>query len=459
MGHTVHLGGAWLAVGFFAAAAGACRNESASEPASDRCEPPPSAPAHGGALRWYEEDAEAALACARRLGRPLVLDLWAPWCHTCLSMQQTVLADPSLARYAEHFVWLSLDTDRPENEDWVKRYPPLAWPTFYLVDPETRRILSRFVGAASLDQFRAFLEAEPDAATSVDALLSEAHAAEAERDWRRAGVLYDRALAAAGLDWPRRPDILVSRLRGHVKAEQYAEGLEFAGRVGLQTGRSASATDFLYYTMACAKHLSDAESPVLDALGAHVLEAVEDGSDMSVDDRSDALVNLRELALLQGREDDAKALALRQKKLLDQVLDGAPPQVVMTYNWPAVEVYAFLGRHAEIAPVVEANMKALPDEYDPPYRLAWLWLHAGEPDRARPYAQQALNRVYGPRKARVYDLLADIEKARGDREAERAARAGTVRVYEGLDSKVVQPGALESARERLADVPTADFGP
>src|SRR5689334_21029263 len=39
-----------------------------------------------GPLAWIEDDYPAALACARAKKVPLVLDLWAPWCHTCLSM-------------------------------------------------------------------------------------------------------------------------------------------------------------------------------------------------------------------------------------------------------------------------------------------------------------------------------------------------------------------------------------
>src|SRR5690349_19631534 len=42
-------------------------------------------------LVWYEDAPDAAFAAARAAGRRVVIDLWAPWCHTCLSMQNFVL--------------------------------------------------------------------------------------------------------------------------------------------------------------------------------------------------------------------------------------------------------------------------------------------------------------------------------------------------------------------------------
>ena len=43
-----------------------------------------------GPLAWIADDYPAALACAKQRKVPIVVDLWAPWCHTCLSMQRFV---------------------------------------------------------------------------------------------------------------------------------------------------------------------------------------------------------------------------------------------------------------------------------------------------------------------------------------------------------------------------------
>src|SRR5688500_7485568 len=66
---------------------------------------PDAAAAHGSS-RWIEDDYARALAEARKKKVPLVIDMWATWCHTCLSMQNYVLTEANLAKHWDRFVWL-----------------------------------------------------------------------------------------------------------------------------------------------------------------------------------------------------------------------------------------------------------------------------------------------------------------------------------------------------------------
>src|SRR5688572_2280445 len=120
---------------------------------------------HG--LAWFRDAPAAAFERARTERLPVVVDLWAPWCHTCLSMQHYVLTAEKLPDAAKHFVFLSIDTERAENADFLKTLTLSAWPTFYVLSPEGR-VRGRFVGAASPGQFARFL---------ADARRSEALAA------------------------------------------------------------------------------------------------------------------------------------------------------------------------------------------------------------------------------------------------------------------------------------------
>lgn len=420
------------------------------------CTPPPPEPAHGGPLRWYT-DGDAAFRCARRLSRPLVLELWAPWCHTCLSMQQTVLLNPRLRAYRDRFVWLMLDTDRPENAEVLARFPPVAWPTLFATDPEGESIVARLVGAASVEELLAFLDGalatSGRQASPVLDLVRSAHEAEAKSDWAQAADLYAEALRQAPADFGPRAELLVSRIRALHRAGNTEACIRLAEEHGTETGRTASAADFAFYANACAQRVKAPErtGPVLLRMAAHVLAAVDDeAAPLSVDDRSDALRILRLIALARGDPAEARALAERQRSLLDRALaEAESPLAGMTYNWPAAEVYAFLGESEALIPVLERSVSSLPEEYDPPYRLAWLLLQSGRAEEALGHAEAALARVYGPRKAEVYALLANIHAARGDPDKARAARASALTTLEAIPKGMVTEDRLRAARAAL----------
>jgi thioredoxin-like negative regulator of GroEL len=430
-----------------------------------------------GPLAWFHDDYAAALACAKARDLPLVLDLWAPWCHTCLSMQSTVFTDASFAPDARRFVFVALDTDRDVNAAAVAKFPLSAWPTFYVVGPD-EAVLARFPGAASVAQFHAFLDAGARARTGgaagADAHLLAAERALASKDLETAERELTAALGAAPAGWPRRPDALVSLIGVKHKRDDIAGCVELAERSMGDTGSAASATDFLYHASACATELvkpketekekdkkarPDAATlarvkKLREAAVARWQKLLEDpAAPLSVDDRSDAMANLRAMLVDLDRGAEAKAVAERQRQLLDETAAKAPtPLAAMTYNWPRAEVYVFLERPLELVPALEKSVRDLPKEYDPPARLGWIYLKGGKLDEAARWTDAALKLVYGPRKVRVLNQRAEIAAKAGDRAAERATRAEIVKTLEALPAGQTTPEAIEKARQALADL-------
>ncbi len=418
-------------------------------------------PTPGNQIRWFHDDYPAALSCAVETGRPLVLDLWAPWCHTCLSMQHYVLTDPAFAPLAERFVWLAVDTDRAVNAPVVERFVPSVWPTFLVVSPD-QSVQARYLGAASVGQFRAFLlegeRAQLDAsalpADDPIALLRRGDRAAMGGDLVVADAAYAEALSRAPLDWARRPDALVSLLGVRYRRGIFAECVGLAASELDNTGRSASAADFAYYAQLCASAGEDQKRAVelRQKLVARLRPLLDDpAAPLSLDDRSDGLRILREILESQGEAAAARLVAERQRTLLDQAAAEAPDALAAsTFNWPRAEVYVYLSQGRELVAELGHSVEALPDDYDPPYRLAWLWLQLGDAERALAPAEQALRLCYGPRQVRVQRLVAKIQLARGDVDAERVARERVIQRIEALPETQRRPGDLERARAELA---------
>jgi thioredoxin-like negative regulator of GroEL len=414
-----------------------------------------------GTFAWIEDDYASALACAKSKNLPIVLDLWAPWCHTCLSMQSVVFTDASFKPDADKFVFVALDTDRDQNAAAVAKFPPSAWPTFYVIGPD-EQVLARFVGAASISQFHAFLDSgrrvKSGDPAGADKHLLAAERALAAKNLTTAEDELEAALAAAPPEWSRRPDALVSLIGTRAKLKDLAGCLELAEKSLDDTGNAASASDFLALAMGCAKEREKAEVDRVKVLRERAIarwqKLVDDASaPLSVDDRSDAMALMRETLESLGDQPRAREWAEKQRALLDATAAKAPtPMAAMTYNWPRAEVYVYLGKPLELVPALEQSAKDLPEEYDPRARLGWIYWKGNKLVEAAKWTDDALKLVYGPRKTRVLAQRADIAKAAGDKVGEKRYREDIVKTLEALPPTQTSPEAIEKAKQAVADL-------
>jgi thiol-disulfide isomerase/thioredoxin len=395
------------------------------------------------ALPWKHDDWAGALAAAKAEIKPVVVDLWAPWCHTCISMQKTVFTRPEVVALKDRFIWLAIDTDKAVNAEAVAQLDIPAWPTFYVLAPDGKT-LTRHVGGASLDELVDFLKDGLAAQAgifqdaSVGALVTAADRAATAGDHAAAEQAYRAALAAAGPAAPERFALRVDLASALTKQKKAAACKELVDETFADQGkaRSAAGPDYVSWIVSCVGTGEDkaALEPIMKRAIA------EDGpiwsvlnnemADLSADDRSDALRILREMNDELGNKEEAKRLAQQQRKVLDDAVAGLDdPELLAGYAWPREEVYVYLGEGEALVDELTRLTQQLPKSYDPPYRLAWLLNQIGKSDEALPYVKDALTKVYGPRKIRAWHLLASVQAGRKD-------IAGEIKAWEGMKAEV-----------------------
>jgi thioredoxin-like negative regulator of GroEL len=409
-----------------------------------------------GPITWIEDDYPSALACAKSKDVPLVLDLWAPWCHTCISMQTTVFMDASFKPAASKFVFAALDTDREQNAAPVGKFSPSAWPTFYVINSKDESVLARFVGAATLDQFHEFLESGRRAATgsmaAADSRMLGAERAMAKKDYATAEEELTATLAAAPQAWLRRPEVIYYLQMAKRKKGDLAGCAEVSDKHLDEVGQTAIATNFWATAIECAN--AQKNTALRDRAIAKLQNILAtNDAPLSLDDRAEALGYLRDALDQAGKKDEAKAIAEQAAKHIDEAFAAAKtPFEKMGYIWPRADVYAYLGRPLDLVADYEKLAADLPKEYDPRARLGWLYLKAGKAPEAAKWTDEALALVYGPRKGRLLSQRAEIAKLAGDKAAEKKYREEAVKLWESLPEGQQNAGALTSAKEALAAV-------
>ncbi len=416
-------------------------------------------------LPWIEDDFDGALASARAQGKPLVVDAWALWCHTCLSMKSFVLTDPALAPLADRFVFAAIDTEKPVNEGFITKYPIDAYPTFFVLDPADGSVASRWLGSMSVNQVRAFLEdgertvqlAHAGQIPPDDPLfhLRAGDRASLDKKHPEAARHYAGALAAAPATWPRRAEALNGQLRALSKQGDHGACVELALEVMDTTGTASNAADFAIQGMGCAEELPDTDPRVARVRRAgldKLVALVEDpAAPLSADDRGDIWRIVWDLRETAGDQAGAKDAARARLAVLEAAVKRAPDaQAASTFDWARAETLLYLDRGADAIAMLEKSEAGLPADYNPPSRLARVYLMLGQHDAGLAAIERALGKAYGPRKSTLLATKADLLEKSGKLPEARAVLEEQLVLLRGLPVRRAE--AEKKVEERLSKI-------
>jgi len=338
-------------------------------------------------------------------------------------MRANVLNDAALVKHAGRFAWLSIDTEKSQNAGFLEKFPVDNWPTFYVIDSANEGAAMKWLGAASVQQLEKLfddgeLAVRTSSGKSADELLALADRAHAEGRGADAAKLYREALQKAPEQWQQRPRAVESL----VGALQGARALEDCSQVALKAvptlPRGSSFANAAAMGLQCALSapkdapwrpdaLAGLEPWVRSALGI---------PDLLADDRSGLYEVLVQSAEAQGDKQRVRQLAGDWLAFLEREAARAPsPEARSAFDSHRLVAALRLGDPARAIPALEASERDLPNDYNPPARLALVYLELGRYDEGLRAADRALSKAYGPRRIRVYETKAQIYLKAGDR--------------------------------------------
>ena len=407
------------------------------------------------ALPFIADDYAQALAQARKQNRPLFIEIGAPWCHTCRSMKAFVFSDASLARETKRFVWLDIDTEKAQNAPFRKQFPVEALPTFLVVESTHEKPVLRWVGSMNLAQVRAFLDAGEAAARAAATDTAEPAAGDAEAWLRHADRLYGAAdyAAAAGAyhkalavpapalakpaAWPSRARAIEASLFALDRAGEYETGAKLAVDshrqfAGTPSGANIAATGVFLAVQIPAE--APGRAQYLQTLERAARDALADESlDIAADDRSGVFG-----AVITAREDAKDSTGVhewtaRWADFLDSAAAKAPTaEARAVFDSHRLSAALDLGDPERVVAALQQSERDLPQDYNPPARLATAYKAMKSWDLALAASDRALAKAYGPRRIGMLQTRADIYKGRGEVDAARKTLGDALREAEAM---------------------------
>ena len=369
-------------------------------------------------------------------------------------MRAFVYTDKSLQRYAGRFVWLSINTENKANAPFLEKYPMAGLPTLLVLDPKRDTVALRYLGGANVTQVRSMLDdAEKTyrnrALSAADRLLARADQLTSEGRHGAAAKSIQEAMAAAPRNWSRfgraSESLLFALMMDNAVAACTQEALKLYPKVK----GTVSAANVASVGLGCAQYakLPDAVATLRKA----AREVFDDPRIvLSDDDRSGMYI-----ALIESAENDTAARALREEWA--SFLEGAAarartPEQRAVYDSHRLTAYLDLGTPEKAIPMLEQSQRDLPDDYNPPARLAVAYKALKEWDKALAASDRALVHVDGPRRLSVLTVRADIYLGKGDTNAARETIAQAVEYAKALPEGQRSADRIASLEKRLASM-------
>jgi tetratricopeptide (TPR) repeat protein len=353
-------------------------------------------------------------------------------------MRAFVFTDPALTRQAGRYVWLSLDTEKAKNAALRKRLQVNALPSFFVLDPASGNVVFRWVGGATVPQVQHLLD-EGEARVAVrgpgggwQAALVRADSLYGAAEYAGAATAYQEVLAASsrlGLDSvkefaDRQGRAVTSLLYAYTEIDSTTPAAELAAEMLPRYRHTDLAASIAGSGLDAAVGMPKdhpRRAMLLDSLDRAAREIVADRTlGMAADDVSGLFISLVDARDAAGDSVGRHAMAEQWAAYLEGEAGRAKtPEQRAVFDSHRLSAYLQLEQPERAIPMLQASEHDLPNDYNPPARLATAYKAMKHWDDALAASDRALAKAYGPRRLLVLQTRADIYAGKGDRAGAR----------------------------------------
>jgi len=379
-------------------------------------------------------------------------------------MRAFVFTDPALTSRAGQFVWLELNVDDERNAAHRERLTLEALPTFYVLNPADESVVMRRVDGMSVGEMVAFLDevrvaaAGPAPASPLEGALLRADRLNGEGKKPEAATAYREALDLAPPGWPPYGRAVVALLFVHQMLKEDAKCLALAREALPRLSGAPAAVMVARSGLDCALGLGKEDAPRAAAIAEMEAATRKTVADASLGAAADD-VSSSYLSLIQSRKDAGDAAgAMKDAEawasfLEAQAAAAKTPEQRAVFDSHRLSAYLELKQPDRAIPMLQASEKDLPDDYNPPSRLAVAFMAMEKPDEALAASNRALPKVTGPRRVQVLQRRSDIFAAKGDAAAAREALEQALAFAEALPAGQRSEGQIKALKKKLAPPP------
>jgi thiol-disulfide isomerase/thioredoxin len=403
-------------------------------------------------LPFIEDDYPRALAEARSRNVPLFVDSWATWCHTCRFMRAYVFSDPTLAKQAKRFVWLSIDTEKEQNAGFLGKYPVDVYPTLFVIDAAREVAVLRWPSSANPSELVKLLDdGERAAHGGGDAGVRERARADrlaGERKWTDAAAAYRMAIPL--LPASERPRVVESLVGALAFAHEDAACGRAAQELVPTMPRGPSFANAVASGLGCALEVKGEEGATARAALTPLAEDAVALPGLLADDRSGLFEDLVQVRADANDAGGKHAVAQRWLAFLEAEAARAPgPEQRAVFDPHRVNAALAMDEPLRAEAALKLSERDLPGDYNAPARLALIYRAAKRYDDGLAAIDRALAKAYGPRALRLYDLKADLQRDKGDRAGAKKTLQQALTTAAGLPVEQRRPQLVVQLQRKL----------